>query len=241
MGKDLLLRYLRAWVGGYDLSGDALNIGRFLDELDQVMMSGWNEDVRKYLAGHSSVAIEGFQTFLNDAAGGAFTELKESGPTQVSFAFGSGGEPALGDPVFILAAEQFGDPLSWDNGRAILSVNFMPDTTQAPLANPWGRVVQAKGAVTDTGNGASIDDDAQTAAGAHAILHVFATSSGDFEFKIQDSPDDSAWADLITFTLDGSAIGSEYLTVTGTVDQYLRLVRTRTAGSATISATIARD
>jgi hypothetical protein len=39
--------------------------------------------------------------------------------------------------------------------------------------------------------------------------------------RIQDSPDDSVWSDLISFT-SVTGVVAERLTVTGTVDQYLR-------------------
>jgi hypothetical protein len=52
--------------------------------------------------------------------------------------------------------------------------------------------------------------------------------------KIQHAPDDSTWADLITFVNVTSAPGAQRVTAAGTVDRYTRYVRTVTgAGSIT--------
>lgn len=52
-----------------------------------------------------------------------------------------------------------------------------------------------------------------------------ATITG-FVGKIQHSPDDSTWADLITFANVTSTPAKERLTVAGTIDRYTRFVRT---------------
>jgi len=103
---------------------------------------------------------------------------------------------------------------------------------------PWDEVklLQPKATKTADGNSASIDDGASSADGAVGYLQVFACGGDDaLIVKIQDSPDDSAWSDLITFTT-ANGITTERATVSGTVDRYVRVLWT---GTPTYSATFA--
>lgn len=64
--------------------------------------------------------------------------------------------------------------------------------------------------LTATGNGTAVDDDTDSAAGVQAIgyLHVLELTGGTtptIVVKIQDSPDNSVWTDLITFDSAGAS------------------------------------
>jgi len=78
-------------------------------------------------------------------------------------------------------------------------------------------------AETATGNGASVDNAASSANGGVANLHVTAVSgtTPSATVKVQHSTDNSAWVDLITHTA-ATAKTAERLTVTGTVNRYVR-------------------
>lgn len=99
-------------------------------------------------------------------------------------------------------------------------------------------------AVTATADGASSDNAASSASGAVAALHVTAnTRDSSTTIKIQDSADDSVWADLITFTAVGATTTTaERATASGTVDRYTRAQWTLAAGtgSITFAAALAR-
>lgn len=99
-------------------------------------------------------------------------------------------------------------------------------------------------AVTATANGSSSDNAASSANGAVGALHVTAnTRDGDTTLKIQDSADNSTWADLITFTVVGATTTTaERSSVTGTVDRYVRAVWTLagTTGSITFVVALSR-
>lgn len=73
-------------------------------------------------------------------------------------------------------------------------------------------------------DGASVDNAASSASGGVGHLHVTTnTRDGAVTIKIQDSADDAVWADLITFTdTVASTKTVERLSVTGTVDRYIR-------------------
>lgn len=98
-------------------------------------------------------------------------------------------------------------------------------------------------AVTTAANGSSVDNAASSADGAVGVLHVTANTMNDATvIKIQDSADNSVWADLITFTsVATTATTAERATVSGTVDRYTRAVWTPAGtGSITFAAAICR-
>lgn len=116
-------------------------------------------------------------------------------------------------------------------------------TVEAPADEmvDLGRSLHDLAAETATGNGTAVDDTAGTTNGGVGCLHVTAYSGfTNVVFKIQHSTDNSVWADLITFTTV-TAITSQRTAVTGTVNRYLRVIRTVTGtGSATFVAAFAR-
>lgn len=98
-------------------------------------------------------------------------------------------------------------------------------------------------AVTTTANGSSVDNAASSPDGAVGVLHVTAnTMDNSTVIKIQDSADNSVWADLITFTSVATTVTTaERATVAGTVDRYTRAVWTPAGtGSITFAAAICR-
>lgn len=111
----------------------------------------------------------------------------------------------------------------------------------------WGRNLTA-GKLTQgvAGNGSSIDDTiVSTAFGWAAYLHLFAFTGTSITVKIQDSANDSVWADLsgATFTAK-TAVGFERIsagpTSTATVRRYIRLVSTGTFSNAIFAVNFIR-
>lgn len=95
--------------------------------------------------------------------------------------------------------------------------------------------VLAHATITETATGTGVLDpgDAAITATCAGVLHIWDTVTLDsYEIKIQDSANNADWDDLVTFTLDGTALNSERVAVaSGTVNKYRRVVATRT-GSA---------
>ena len=95
------------------------------------------------------------------------------------------------------------------------------------------------------GNLASVDNTASTANGGMANLHVTANTVDDaVTIKVQDSADDSTFADLITFSnVTATTVTTEQKAVTGTVARYLRVTASTaaaTTGSITFHVAFAR-
>ena len=102
-----------------------------------------------------------------------------------------------------------------------------------------GVVLASLVARTATGQTAAVDNGASTAAGAKAFLHITAFTGTNVTVKVQESPDNSTWADMITFT-QATGVTSESGTAAGTVDRYLRVDISGTFTTVTFAVTIAR-
>lgn len=250
-GKDKVMRFTRLYIGGYDLSGDSRTFSSAQTAFNGVDMTGWSELVRNFLAdGWLQAGLTGYQALMNDTTGRALEQLQFAGDSQasqLSLCFGGGGEPAAGDPAYVLPSIQLNDLVGFDSSAAVLpSVDFMMDAAQydSNIAKVLGHVMRGPTSLSATVSASSantIDGGAQTTSGGFAILHILATASGNFAFKLRDSADDSAFADLASFTLDGSAVGSELVTFSGTVDQYVGFDAQRTGGSCTAVCTFVRN
>ena len=248
-GKDKTLPNARMYVGGYDLSGDSRNLGSVELSFQEPDMTGWSETVFNYLAGQRMTAIRGYQCLMNDATAGAWTRLKTPGNTsiQLSFVLGGGGVPAVGDPAYHMAGVQISDPVGLESAAAILTADFLPDAQQVDsnTIKPWGVLLHpqatAISATLTASSSNSFDFGAASTAGWSATLQILSTSSGDYAFTIEHSADDSSFSTLGTFTADGSAIASEYLTGSGSVSRYVAFNAVKTAGTVTAVVTFARN
>jgi hypothetical protein len=232
-------------IGSYNLSGDARALEGLDNSVEPIDMTAWADDTRYFMKGLKRLGITGFQALLNDEAAGAFSILKNADvEAPLSLLFGSGAEPAVGDPVYLLSAGmQISSMGEFAGGAAVLKADFIVDTEEYDdlQENPWGVILHEILSLSATKDGDSVNNLVSTASGGHGVIHILASDGGTWEFKIQDSPNDSAWSDLLTFTVDGSAIASEQLTVSGTIDQYLQIIATRTSGTVTPAISFARN
>jgi hypothetical protein len=234
-------RWFRLIVDGIDLSGDARQIGQFGVNRQMANIEGWNSGVQHYTLGHAEHILNGFQeVFNNTAATGSHTELSAVEEYIVSLCMGIRAAPAVGDPAFLSSFEQMNYTV--DGTEAVLvNAEFVKSITDSDHEAAFGNVIAAGAALAATTNGTSIDNAASSANGAMAHLHVTVSDGGTWAFKVQDSPDDAAWSDLITFTADGTAVAAERGDATGTVDRHLRFQATRTSGTCTAWCTVVRQ
>lgn len=72
------------------------------------------------------------------------------------------------------------------------------------------------------------------------MLQVFSLGSGTVDVKIEDSANDSTWADLVSFT-SASGSTSERVTISGTIRRYVRVTTSGTFTDAKIACAIVRD
>ena len=107
-----------------------------------------------------------------------------------------------------------------------------------PRAGDFAKLLHPLGAETTAANTTDLDNAASSANGGRGNLHVTAVT-GTWDIKIQHSPDNSTWADLITWS--SVAVGALTTEVSGTVDQYLRALWSfSVSGSVTFVTGFAR-
>lgn len=107
-----------------------------------------------------------------------------------------------------------------------------------------GVIVAANSVASASGQSTSIDQSAASTNGAVAYLHVTANNrDGATTVKVQDSSDNVTFADLITFSsVSASATVGQKVSVTGSVDQYVRaeIIPGGSSGSVTYTLAFAR-
>lgn len=240
-GKDKTVRWTRVFVNGYNLSGDARTVSKLQNKFDAVENFGWSDTVKVQVAdGRRTIGVEGFQALLDDNSGSYDALVPAGQASSISFLFGGGGEPVAGDPAYFIAGTTFANGSTFESGIAQLTTDIFPRSTQ--IGNPLG-VTLANASVTgttSTTNHTSHNNGAATSNGAHAILHILSTGFTR-SFTVEHSSNDSDWSQIGAFTLDGSAIGYEHITIDGTINQYVRLVSTGATGTAVFVAAFARN
>lgn len=146
--------------------------------------------------------------------------------------FCPGGGSAIGDRSRMVAVTG----TSYAESSPVGDVVGMSWEALGETAVAFGDVLHPLGEDTNTTTGASKDDGAASATGWTAHLHVTLVDGGSWVVKLQDSADNSAWAD-VTGGAFGSATGAggarlTASTSTAALRRYVRYVATRTGGSA---------
>lgn len=149
----------------------------------------------------------------------------------------------LGGPVACLLAKQLNyDGTRGDDG----AVNFAGATQGNGYGLEWCVGLTA-GKRTDTaaGNGTSVDlATGPTALGLQAYLHVFALTGTSVTVKLQDSPDNSVWTDVVGGAFTAATVAGAQRIQTArdqTVQRYLRAVSVGTFTSAVFAVAVNRN
>jgi hypothetical protein len=124
---------------------------------------------------------------------------------------------------FNVAGAAQGSPIS------VESVEFDAYGDYAAVMPGW---MLAHATVTNTATGTGVLDpaDAAVTKACAGSLHVWdSTATDTYVVKVEHSSDNVNWADLVTFTMNGTALGAEVVKVaSGTVNKYRRALATRT-------------
>lgn len=182
--------------------------------------------------GGGTTTLDGF---FDNAAGGAVTLLQA--------AFGSTSKVFTAYPqgatILNLGLAQSGFTTSLDTqadiGSAVSVSGSMLSTTGFDL----GVSLITPVAVTGAGNGTGVDQAAATTNGARAYLQLTSFSGTDCTIIVADSADNAAFATIGTFT-QNTAIGSERISITGTVRRYIRYTISGTFTSVTFNVLFCR-
>jgi len=216
-------------IDGYVLSGDIGSLSRIGGGNTPVDMTAIDKLAMERAGGILAGAIE-FTSYFNDAAGQAHPVLSAL-PTAdriATYLRGSG----IGSPAASLLSLQIGyDPTRAEDGSLTMN-SSMQSTGGLPLE--WGEQLTA-GVRTDTAatNGASFDGTASSSFGGSAYLHVRSVTGTSVTVTLQDSADNSSWANITggAFTA-ATTRGAQRLAITGTVRRYVRAITSGTFTNA---------
>ena len=209
------------FVGSSDLSGDIASIDTWSTEVGSLEVTGIDSSGVERLQGLVTGNVS-FTSFFNDATGAAHLTLRvPSTGTPVTWALGQ----SVGSACAMLQAEGLDYQLSRGQDGAITFSVPMDTYTTLPV---WGVMLTA-GLDRDTtgASTATLDQGAQTSAGAEAILHVTSFTGSNFTATVQDSANGSDWGTHKAFT-QVTDVGTERVTVSGTVERYVRVTTTGT-------------
>ena len=214
------------YVDGYDLSsatGSATRIGKSQATFDKPAIS---DSGMRRIPGLRDGTID-FTTYFDDTAILPVLSTLTTSDRYATWLFGT----TLGDVSASVVAKQIGyDPTRDQSG----DINFTTSMPGNAYGLEWGRAMTA-GQRSDTTatNGTGYDWGAGTTFGMQAYLQVFSFTGTDVTIKLQESQDDDmgdAYADVLNFASVTAAPQAQRVTVTGTVEQWLRVVTSTTGG-----------
>lgn len=219
-------------IDGYNLSTyvTQYEIGDAVDELD---VTGLSDGSHNFIAGQRAANMS-LNTLWDSAASKSVAVLRPLNLAGKIVTLMPEGY-ALGNPTLSMPIMQanWGPTGSPSTAITADSVKFLSYGNNEGIEDGYAL---AHATITNTTTGTGFDDPTGAAATARCAgaLHVWdATGTDTYVVKIQHSTAlGSGYADLITFTLNGTALGSERITVaSGTVNRYRRVLATRTGAA----------
>jgi len=228
-------KYVRAYINGYDVSGQARQVGTCGAEFDAPMDAALSDEAMNTLLGRASIMCGPINSFLAPSAATGVWELLNpgTGTRNVMIPIGTLAEPAIGDNVFAWTFEQSSVQMEDNDGFVPFNAT-LPATSYAGSLNyskPWGLLVHAKTARTAANTAVgTIDNAASSALGGIFVYQLF-SSDGTVTLSIDDSATNannaafSALSGATSGSIDASVTpksGFVQLSTTATVRRYLR-------------------
>ena len=228
----------RLIVGGVDLSGDTqqyeVSGGAELLEVTGIDKSG-----KERIGGQRDGYLK-WTSFFNPSAGQAHPVLSALPTTDVQLALLAG--TGVGTPAACIIGKQpnYAGKRA-ENGMFTFDCQVDGDGT----ALEWGvQLTAGVRADTTATTGTTLDQGASSANGAQAYLQVLGVTGTSVTVKVQDSADNSSWADVtgLTFTAATGAWTERVATSnTATIRRYVRATTTGTFTAASFVAVICRN
>jgi hypothetical protein len=217
------------FIGGRDLSGDVNSLSTISARRSVLDVTGIDQSGIDRVQGLGDGELT-FVTWFNDGTNAAHTAVSGLPTTNVIALYMRG--TAANSPAAGLVAKQINyDPTRGQDGSWSATVQCL-GTSGIPLE--WGVLLQAEATHSSAGSSSSKDDSASSSSGLAAYLQLIDINSGTPTIKLQDSTDNSSWADLVSFTAvaNGNEPTAERVEVSGTVNRYLRVTSTGTFSNA---------
>jgi len=218
-------------IGGYNVGFDAASyeIDHSVQMLD---ITGFGEGWVNYAPGMYTGQMS-LNMFWNETAGRANDALLPLSAGQNVSVIPEG--YTLGNACLSMYATNINFTPGGANSAALMAGNIVFQTAVTD-GGPLPSVALAHATITETTTGTGFPDatGAQVTARCRGTLHIWIACAADtYVVKIQHcSTIGGAYADLITFTANGSAVTSEVQAVaSGTIDIYRRVLATCTGGN----------
>lgn len=227
------------YVAGYDLSGDINSAGRIGGGPAALDVTAINKSGMERIGGVRDGGID-FTAYFNPSDNQSHDRLENLPTADVQLHYCRG--TTLGNPGAALISKQINyDGSRGDDGSFTFAVQALANS----YGLEWGRQLTAGKRTDSTAtNGASIDTTAAASFGAQAYLQVFAFTGTSVTVKVQDSADDSSFADVtgLTFTA-ATGITTERLATANnaTIRRYLRAVTTGTFSDAVFAVIVVKN
>jgi hypothetical protein len=231
-----------AYVGGYDLSGDVLSLGKIGGGVAVLDVTPINASAHVRIGGLRDGGID-FVTAFDPAVGQEHPVLAAQATADVQVMYMRG--TAIGNAACCEIAKQIDyDPTRGADGMLTSAISTLPNA----YGVEWGTQLTA-GLRTDTTatTGTAFDFTASTSFGFQAYLQVTAFTGTDVTVKLQDSADNSTFADLASgaFAQTTAAHTTQRIAVggTATVRRYVRATTITSGGftSATFAVVLVKN
>jgi hypothetical protein len=226
----------RLYVGGYDISGDIIEAGGASTPMATLETTGIDKSAKERIFGHRDGLLD-VTAWFNPENVASIQEhaVYSTLPTVDVPMMYTVAPPAIGTDTFAIVGKQINyDPKRAQDG----SFTFGVSTQANQFGAEWGKLLTVGKRTDSTAtNGTSLDQTTvSTAFGWQAYLQVFAFAGTDVTVKLQDSADNSTFADLtgasfaqITSTTPGGQ-RLQSASATATVRRYVRVSTTTSAG-----------
>lgn len=221
------------FVAGNDLSGDYTAISNIGGGPAALTTTGIDKSAPERIGGHLDGRLEATSWWNPDLSHPVLSALP-TGDVHEMYCCGT----SIGRPAAAIVAKQ----VNYDGNRGddgSFTFNTACQNNAYPLE--WGVLLTA-GKRTDTAatNGSGVDlTTVSTTFGAQAYLQVFEFTGTDVTVKVQDSADNSTFADVtgLVFTEVTSAPGTQRIaTASGaTIRRYVRAVTTTSGGFTSVT------
>lgn len=216
---------------GNDLTGYLRSLSAAA-EIETAESTTFSDDDKTYITGvgDATLSAEGlFDTTFD----GDVNSITGSGTKSIWSVYPGGdavGLPGRGYSLDITSAErtaEIGDVV-------MIALEGQSSVGSEPIVS-----LHATGAESSSSEGPAVDNGASSAAGGVGYVHMTA-GGGTLVITVQDSADNSTWADLVVLGTITPSAKAFRTAATGTVERYSRLTWTVTSGTATFVAGFGR-
>lgn len=229
------------YIDGVDLSGDIASLSSISTSRAVIGVTGIDKSAHERIHGIKDGGMT-FASFFNPAAAQAFPTLKALPTTDVACSYFRGTE--LGSPAASCVAKQ----INYDGTRTDAGeLSFSTSVEGNGFGLEWGRQLTAgkRTDTTATSPVTGIDTLASASFGGQAYLHLFAFTGTSVTVTIQDSADNSSFANIspsLVFAA-ASAAGSQRVAVanTTTIRRYVRVITSGTFSNAVFAVNFVKN